>query len=115
MTRKKHHFLSFATEHTHIAGDCKRFFYPPQGRRAGLASAGFSRCCTRGRFGKRADHHGRCFGLPKFSLFRTMIGEPAPHTWLVANLEIAWRWAIPAKFFNEVDINLDALDGELAS
>ena len=51
----EHHFLSFSTEHTHIVGDCKRFFDPPQGRRAALASAGFSRCCTRGRFGRRAE------------------------------------------------------------
>ena len=62
------------------AGTARRFgirrdgaqVWHPQGRRAGLASAGFSRCW--GRLGKRTDHHGWCFGLPRFSLFQTMIG-----------------------------------------
>ena len=53
---------------------CKGFFDTPQGRRAGLASAGFSRCCIRGRLGKRTDHHGWCFGLPRFSFLRTVTG-----------------------------------------
>ena len=43
-----------------------------------------------------------------------MIGEQEPHTWLIAVLEPAGRRTMPARRFNEADIDFDAIDGELA-